>query len=273
MNFKNWLVTEEQSGSGILLAKAVSKEGLDSISKNGFQLQQSHQSAQNTFDKYKDDTAEQNYGPGLYFSFAISAERAKNDCAKYKEFGSHVVLATIPNPCKILITHWFPENHPIWKLSPAGYAGIYDQFVKLGINDQFPDYTKNDTHVDKNWGYKFSKLIDAWVHDHNMIPHIVVYNPSILKYLDGFECVDQNKNNQNFASTTKQLPNTNPATGKPFDKNIPLSKQTRLGSLDNLLQRVQQIQQNPNHPEYAYWKGYQIFEKPKPKPNDRLMDL
>ena len=278
MNFKEWLISEQNSG--VLLAKAVDKAGYESISKNGFQLQQKHNRTDISYGKYKEMDVDQSYGPGLYFSFVNSPEKAKSDCARYKDYGDHVVLANIPRVCKILITYWFPESHPIWQLSPLGkQGGIYDQLVALGIQNQFPDFKQGDTSVDNEWGYKLSKLIDAWVHQHNMNPHIVVYNTEIIQFAGGFACEIQQSSiqqssNQTNSNLQKTTPNTNPATGRPFDKNIPLSKQTRLGGLDSLIQHVHQVQQNPKHPEYPYWKDYTLFPKRQtPNTSSNLNDL
>lgn len=67
ITFRNWLLSE-QVGSDFIFAKATNKEGLESILKNGFQLQDRHFSVQSSFEKGEDRTTEQNYGPGLYFS-------------------------------------------------------------------------------------------------------------------------------------------------------------------------------------------------------------
>lgn len=272
IKFRNWLLSE-QVGSDIIFAKATNKDGLDSILKNGFQLQDRHSSAQNSFEKGEDRTAEQNYGPGLYFSFTSSVDSAKSNCYKYKDWGKYIILASIKNRCRLLVTSWLPENHPIWKLTPAGRVGVYDQLIALGVIKNFPEFNKNDTYVKPEWGYKLSRSIDAWVHEHNMIPHIVVYNPKILSVLDYFECESKESklDSKNFVSS-KVAPNINPQTGIPYDYKIPLSKQFKFGALDAKLKEIEKIQSNPNHPEYKYWKDYSLFPGKKPSDNGLSLD-
>lgn len=169
-----------------------------------------------------------------------------------------------------MVTSWLPESHPIWNLTPAGRVGVYDQLNALGVIKDFNDFTKDDTYVKPEWGYKLSKSIDAWVHEHNMIPHIVVYNPSILNILTYFEC-EFKEPRQDFSkiNSSKIIPNINPSTGQAYDPKIPLSKQFRFGALDTKLKEVEKIQSNPSHPDYKYWKDYMLFSK-KPTKNGGL---
>lgn len=272
IKFRNWLLNEQTSFE-IILAKAVNKEGLESILKNGFQLQHRHLSVQSSFEKGEGRTAEQNYGPGLYFSFAPSINTAKSNCYKYKDWGDYFILATIKNKCRLLVTSWLPEDHPIWNLTPSGRVGIYDQLNALKVIKDFPEFNRNDTYVKPEWGYKLSKSIDAWVHEHNMIPHIVIYNPKILSILTYFECKSkESEKNSDKPLPSKIIPNINPRTGKPYDNKIPLSKQFKFGALDAKLKEVEKIQSNPNHPDYKYWKDYFLFPKKIEDKNSLSLD-
>ena len=183
------------SFSEIILAKATSKDGVESILKNGFQTQEKHISSTKTFEKHAETDTDQMYGAGLYFSIAYSMDQVKSNCGKYADtWGSEIILATLNGKYKILNTAFsMPENHPIWSASTAGRAGIYNQLVNLGIINLFPDYKDGDTHFPPEYGYKISHSIDAWVHEHNQIAHIVVYNPKILKYVTSFECKKEEK--------------------------------------------------------------------------------
>jgi hypothetical protein len=186
MEFKAWLLTE--SSNGVLLMKATDAAGADAIARVGFKAQASHSSASKEFSKHNERTSEQNYGPGLYFSLVPNEGFARSNCARYLDWGDHIVLASIAPSARGLVTASLPENHPAWSLSPSGYSGVYDQFEALGVLGLFPGYDRGNTHTEPEWGYKLAGKVDLWVHEHNMIPHVVVYNPSVLRLVTQFKC-------------------------------------------------------------------------------------
>lgn len=193
MEFRDWLLME--SSSGLLLAKAVGHEGLNSIKSAGFARQSRHSSTEGEFDKYGDTTTEQQYGPGLYFGIVPNEEFARKNCKDYAEtWGGHIVIASLKAESKGLITTWLPENHPIWSFSPVRGRGsdsrptTYEQIVALDLSAEIPDYGPNNTHSPPEWGYKIHKKIDFWAHEHNGRPHIVVFNPSALQFVSDFKC-------------------------------------------------------------------------------------
>lgn len=233
--YEFYSLLQENSSGQLILAKAVSKNGLDSISKSGFQLQSQHSSASKEFEKHSETNTNQMYGPGIYFSLPFSLEYLKKNCKNYADsWGNYILLATLTQKCRILVTSWgLSDNHPIWNYSVVDKKeGIYDQLQKLGISHLFPDYTPKNTHFPPEYGYKLSKSIDAWVHEHNQIPHVVVYNTKVLKYLNYFECVPQNQQKQEpLKSTNNQInnqqskdPNVRYFGNVPLNPNSPFAK-------------------------------------------------
>jgi len=196
MRFKQWLFME--SSGQLLLAKAMLKQGFDSVKQDGFKLGDRHASVINTYNKHHETTTEQMYGPGLYFGIVPSEEFAKKNCKDYaEEWGEYMIIATLKQGAKGLVTSWnakADKNNPLWAFSPAydpqdRYTpDTYHQLKALGVSDMFPDYGPNNIHNRAEWGYKLYKKIDFWAHQHNSNGHVVVYNPSVLQIVSEFEC-------------------------------------------------------------------------------------
>jgi len=193
MEFKDWLILE--SSDQVVLMKTVNDEGSDSIKKVGFQLQDTHRSTANYYKKYGDTSTGQMYGPGLYFTIVPAGqdptEYAKKNCKMYSQWGNHIVFAKIKPGSRGLVTG-FPPDHPMWKYIASKNTYIYDQLEALGV-DKIVGYTKNNIHVDKEWGYKLHEKIDFWAHSHwaeggEARLNVVVYNPSVLQPAGEFEC-------------------------------------------------------------------------------------
>lgn len=259
MRFCEWILNEESAGP--LFAKAVDQQGLDSISKEGFKLQSRQASVASQYAKNNLSTEEQMYGPGLYFFLVPSADYAKKNCKDYSGWGGFIALASLDPSARILITSWLPQNNPVWRLSPVGYAGIYDQFSALGVLDLFPDYKKGDTHVEPEWGYKLAGKIDGWIHQHNTRTHLVVYNPSVLNLSGHFKCEQQTSSSGAEIKPESGPPKINPKTGREYEVSKPLNRQMLRSPLlsDTIaLDSVRRIQQNPNHPDHAYWSRFKI---------------
>lgn len=190
ISFRDFIL-KENIGSNLILAKAVRDDGLNSILKGGFQLQDKHASTLRAFDKYGDTDDDQMYGPGIYFSVPYSLEQLKNDCKKYADsWGSNILIATLMGKNKILVNNTVPANHPVWNHTIVDRNDtVFEKLQKLGVAQLFPDYKPNDIHFKPEYGYRLAKgKIDGWVHEHNMIPHAVIYNPAILKYVTHFKC-------------------------------------------------------------------------------------
>lgn len=190
ISFRDFIL-KENIGSNLILAKAIRDDGLNSILKGGFQLQDKHASTLRAFDKYGDTDDDQMYGPGIYFSVPYSLEQLKNDCKKYADsWGSNILIATLVGKNKILVNNTIPANHPVWNHTVVDRNDtVFEKLQKLGVAQLFPDYKPNDIHFKPEYGYRLAKgNIDGWVHEHNMIPHAVIYNPSILKYVTHFKC-------------------------------------------------------------------------------------
>jgi len=209
MDFKNWLLTE--SSNQIVLMKAVRQEGSDSIKKVGFQLQDKHRNVANYYKKYGDTSDDQMYGPGLYFGIIPPGQDPKGfamkSCKDYADlWGDHVVLATIKEGSRGLVTGFWPE-HPIWKYCASKEHYVYNQLEALGVNNLI-GYTKNDVHSSEDWGYKLHDKIDFWAHQHNTRQHVVVYNPSALQLIDQFEC-DTGKKKEPLMIKQPVLPKPN----------------------------------------------------------------
>lgn len=190
LSFYDFII-KENVGANLILAKAVKEEGLESISNNGFKLQDKHASTLRAFDKYGDTDDDQMYGPGIYFSMPYSFDQLKKDCKKYADsWGSYIIVATLIRKSNIFVNSTIPENHPIWNYTTIDRNDTnFEKLEKLGISNLFPDYKKNDIHFRPEYGYRLAKGgVDGWIHEHNMIPHAVIYNPSILKYVTHFKC-------------------------------------------------------------------------------------
>jgi hypothetical protein len=245
MRFKQWLFVE--SSDQVVLMKTVNDEGSESIKKGGFQLQDTHRSTANYYKKYGDTDTGQMYGPGLYFTIVPAGqdptEYAKKNCKMYSQWGNHIVFATIKPGSRGLVTG-FPPNHPMWKYIVSKNTYIYDQLEALGL-DKIVGYTKNNVHVDKEWGYKLHDKMDFWAHSHwaeggEARLNVVVYNPSVLQPAGEFECEPGKKpsadsritNNQ---TSVPQAPKTQGAksTGTSFRTPEEQAKQdARLAKLD-----------------------------------------
>ena len=213
VSFKEFLL-RENVGSDLILAKAVSEQGLKSILSGGFKLQDKHASTLRAFDKYGDTDDDQMYGPGIYFSVPFSFNQLKKDCKKYADsWGSYIVIATLNGRGKILVNSTLPENHSIWRHTIVDRNdSMFQKLQKLGVSLLFPDYKPNDIHFKPEYGYRLAKgKVDGWVHEHNMIPHAVIYNPSVLKYVSYFKCGEENaqNNKQLPAFSTKKATNNN----------------------------------------------------------------
>lgn len=261
MRFCEWLLSEEKSG--LLFAKSVDQNGVESILKNGFKLQGRQSQVAMQYSKEKSSTDEQMYGPGLYFFLTPSEDYAKKNCKDYSGWGGSIVVASLNYSAKLLITSWLPENSPIWQHAPSGYAGVYDQLSALGVLDQFPEYKKGDTHFEPEWGYKLASRIDGWLHQHNTRTHLVVYNPSVLKLVSHFNCSQEVKR-QPETKTEPSPPKVNPRTGKEYETSKSLDRQMLRSPLlsDTLaLDSVRRIQQNPNHPDHHYWIRFKLIGK------------
>ena len=189
-----------ESSDQVVLMKTVNDEGSESIKKGGFQLQDTHRSTANYYKKYGDTDTGQMYGPGLYFTIVPSGqdptEYAKKNCKMYSQWGNHIVFATIKPGSRGLVTG-FPPNHPMWKYIVSKNTYIYDQLEALGL-DKIVGYTKDNVHVDKDWGYKLHDKMDFWAHSHwaeggEARLNVVVYNPSVLQPAGEFECETGNK--------------------------------------------------------------------------------
>jgi hypothetical protein len=207
MRFKEWLLSE--SSGQVVLMKAVQQQGADSIKKDGFQLQDTHRNVANYYKKYGDTSDNQMYGPGLYFGIIPPGQEPKGfamkNCKDYADsWGEHIVLATIKEGSRGLITGFWPE-HPIWKYCVSKERYTYDQLEALGVNNLI-GYTKNDIHSNEDWGYKLYDKIDFWAHQHNTRQHIVVYNPSVLQLIDQFECDTGKKKIQDAPSASAEQP-------------------------------------------------------------------
>jgi hypothetical protein len=211
MKFKEWLILE--SADQVVLMKTVNDEGSESIKKGGFQLQDTHRSTANYYKKYGDTDTGQMYGPGLYFTIVPAGqdptEYAKKNCKMYSQWGNHIVFATIKPGSRGLVTG-FPPNHPMWKLIASKNTYVYDQLEALGL-DKIVGYTKNNVHVDKEWGYKLHDKMDFWAHSHwaeggEARLNVVVYNPSVLQPAGEFEC-ETGKKNPEGGSSSSTIPN------------------------------------------------------------------
>lgn len=269
MNFSDWLINEEVGGS--LFAKAVDREGLESILRHGFKTQGRQGTAAARFSREGGTTEEQMYGPGLYFYMVGSEDQARRSCKDYSGWGGMVVLARLKPAAKVLVTSWLPDSHPIWRHSSAGHAGVYDQLKGLGVLDMFPDYTNSSTHADPEWGYKLSGRIDGWVHQHNSRTHLVVYNPSAVEAAGHFECSAPNQSSAPAPSAAGPS-KVDPKTGRQYDPSIPLDRQMRrTGLLLNAkdLQDVRRIQGDKSHPDHAFWSRFRVDSPPPaaPKPD------
>lgn len=260
MRFGDWLITEESSAP--LFAKAVDKRGLDSILKSGLRLGDRQSTSSAEFSRGGGATEEQMYGPGLYFYMVPSEGHARKNCKEYSGWGGSVVLASPKAGAKFLVTSWLPESHPVWRSSPAGYAGVYEQLESLGVLEQFPEYKRGDTHVDPEWGYRLAGRIDGWIHQHNTRTHLVAYNPSSLEVVGHFDCVHGDEPPRVKSSSSVPGPSkTNSKTGREYDKSIPLDRQMIItGLLKNMreLNAVREIQSDPRHPDHEYWKGFRV---------------
>lgn len=260
MRFCDWLIKEESSAP--LFAKAVDKSGLESILKSGLRLGGRQSTSSAEFSRGGGATEEQMYGPGLYFYMVPSEDYARKNCKEYSGWGGSVVLASPKSGSRFLVTSWLPESHPVWRISPAGHAGVYEQLKSLGVLDDFPEYKKGDTHVDPEWGYRLAGRIDGWVHQHNTRTHLVVYNPDSLGVVGHFDCVQGDEPPQAKSSSSAPGPSkTNPKTGGEYDKSIPLDKQMMItGLLKNTrdLEAVRAIQRDPRHPDHQYWRGFRV---------------
>jgi hypothetical protein len=191
LSFYEFALKENAFGLNLILAKAVRDKGLESISSNGFKLQDKHASTLRSFEKYGDTDDDQMYGPGIYFAMPHSFDQLKKDCKKYaNSWGSHIIIATLTKKAKIFVNSTIPDSHPIWNYTTIERNDTnFEKLEKLGISNLFPDYKKNDIHFRPEYGYRLAKGgIDGWIHEHNMIPHAVIYNPSILKYVTYFNC-------------------------------------------------------------------------------------
>ena len=175
--------------------KTVNDEGSDSIKKVGFQLQDKHRSTANYYKKYADTDTGQMYGPGLYFTIIPTGQDpagyAKKNCKMYSQWGNHIVFATIKPGSRGLVTG-FPPDHPMWKYIASKNTYVYDQLKALGV-DEIVGYTKNNVHIDKEWGYKLHDKMDFWAHSHwaeggEARLNVVVYNPSALNPAGEFDC-------------------------------------------------------------------------------------
>lgn len=258
MNFSDWLLKEETGGA--LFAKAVDREGLDSILRGGFRMQGRQGSAAGRFSKGGETTEEQMYGPGLYFYMVGSEDRARMSCRDYAGWGGMVALARLKPSAKVLVTSWLPESHPAWSHSPAGRAGVYDQLKALNVLDLFPDYRSSDTYVEPEWGYKLAGRIDGWIHQHNSRTHLVAYEPSSVEAVGHFECSASDEKPtapQRAAGPSR----TDPKTGREYDPSVPLDRQMRkTGLLLNVrdLDAVRRIQSDPSHPDHAFWSRFKV---------------
>lgn len=264
MIFSEWLLNEESSAP--LFAKAVDKQGLDSILNSGLSLGSRQATSSAEFSRGGGATEEQMYGPGLYFYMVPSEDHARKNCKAYSGWGGSVVLASPKAGTNFLVTSWLPESHPVWRMSPAGHAGVYEQLEALGALEQFPEYKRGDTHVDPEWGYRLAGKIDGWVHQHNTRTHMVAYNPSALEVVGHFDCVQDKGPRQVKSNSSASGPSkTNPKTGREYDRSVPLDKQMMVtGLLKNTrdLEAVRDAQRNPNHPDHGYWKGFRVDSRP-----------
>jgi hypothetical protein len=211
MRFKEWLFME--SSDQVVLMKTVNDEGSESIKKVGFQLQDTHRSTANYYKKYGDTDTGQMYGPGLYFTIVPAGqdptEYAKKNCKMYSQWGNHIVFATIKPGSRGLVTG-FPPNHPMWKYIISKNTYVYDQLEALGL-DKIVGYTKNNVHVDKEWGYKLHDKMDFWAHSHwaeggEARLNVVVYNPSVLQPAGEFECETGKKKPEGGSSVIDGTP-------------------------------------------------------------------
>jgi hypothetical protein len=247
MRFKEWLLSE--SSGQVVLMKAVQQQGADSIKKDGFQLQDRHRSVANSYKKYDGEMSDsQMYGPGLYFGIIPPGqdpkEFATKKCKDYALFwGGHVVLATIKEGSRGLITGFWPE-HPMWKYCVSKERYIYDQLEALGVN-KLIGYTKNDIHTSEEWGYKFYDKIDFWAHQHNSNQHIVVYNPSILQLIDQFEC-DTGKKKSQEDSTAKAEPTQGIS---PLSTGSYVKTYDRDGKVEKAIKKLDPLRSSPIKPK------------------------
>lgn len=189
-SFKEFLIRENTTAQ-LILAKAVQEDGLKSIISHGFKLQDKHFSTLRSYEKYGDTDDDQMYGPGIYFSMPFSQDQLKKDCKKYAEtWGNYMVLATLKSKSRLLVNGSIPENHPIWNYTIVDREdSMFKKLQKLGVSNLFPEYKPNDVHFKPEYGYRLAKSgVSGWIHEHNMIPHAVIYDPSILKYIGYFEC-------------------------------------------------------------------------------------
>jgi len=239
MRFKEWLFSE--SSAQVVLMKAVQQQGADSIKKDGFQLQDRHRSAANYYKKYGDMSDNQMYGPGLYFGIIPPGQEPKEfamkNCKDYADsWGEHIVLATIKEGSRGLVTGFWPE-HPMWKYCASKEHYIYDQLEALGVNNLI-GYTKNDIHSNEDWGYKLYNKIDFWAHQHNTRQHVVVYNPSVLQLIDQFECETGKKKSQE-AEVPSQI--------SPISKNT--DSYDRDGKIRQSLKKLDAFRPSPIKPK------------------------
>ena len=266
MKFKEWLIVE--SSDQVVLMKTVNDEGAESIKKGGFQLQDTHRDTAKYYKKYGDTSTNQMYGPGLYFTIVPAgqdpAEYAKKNCKMYSQWGNHIIFSTIKHGSRGLVTG-FPENHPMWKYIASKNTYIYDQIEALGVNDVL-GYTKNNVHIDKEWGYKLHEKIDFWAHSHwaeggEARLNVVVYNPSVLQTIGSFEC-------ESGKSQTAQPT----APSKPADPSAPnkqaIAPPTQVNNQANTPQ-AQPNDRSGRQQLFAKWDAQRAAERASPQKQNR----
>lgn len=267
MRFREWLITE--SSNQVVLMKAVHDDGAESIKKDGFQLQDRHRSTANYYKKYGDTDTSQMYGPGLYFTIVPAGqdptEYAKKNCGMYaKEWGNNIVFATIRQGGRGLVTG-FPPNHPMWKYIASKNTYVYDQLEALGV-DKIVGYTKDNVHVDKEWGYKLHDKMDFWAHSHwaeggEARLNVVVYNPSVLQMVGTVECepgMSKPKKDSNPEMQSKTVPSVARPKSAHSGDATPIGKDYADFVKKNILS-------DPQNKDYLYWKSYvdKVLKNPK----------